>query len=146
MKYIVGIAVLLAVFSIYRFTMGNLEQIPVDKVASNIVTEDKNVRHKLSEVVGLYKGAEKASLMTKMAKDLLQDERKMFMEELVKSFESKDEAFITVYISKLPKLKMQPEEIEQIKLLLKKIQDEPAIQAKWNEYENVFKEMGQTIN
>ncbi len=146
MKYIVGIAVLLAVFSIYRFTMGNLEQIPVDKVASNIVTEDKNVRHKLSEVVGLYKGAEKASLMTKMAKDLLQDERKMFMEELVKSFESKDEAFITVYISKLPKLKMQPEEIEQIKLLLKKIQDEPAIQAKWNEYENVFKEMGQTLN
>jgi hypothetical protein len=84
--------------------------------------------------------------MTKMAKDLLQDERKMFMEELVKSFESKDEAFITVYISKLPKLKMQPEEIEQIKLLLKKIKDEPAIKAKWNEYENVFKEMGQTIN
>ena len=90
MKYVVGIAVLLVVFSIYRFTMGNLEQIPVDKVASNIVTEDKNVRHKLSEVVGLYQGAEKASLMTKMAKDLLQDERKMFMEELVKSFESKE--------------------------------------------------------
>lgn len=146
MKYFASILVLLAVFLIYRFTMGNLDQIPMDKKVSNTVVEDKNVRHKLSEIIGQYKGVDKASLMTKMAKDLLADERKMFMEELVKSFESKDEAFVTFYISKLPKLKMHPEEIEQIKQLLKNIKDEPAIQVKWNEYENVFKEMGQTIN
>jgi uncharacterized protein YdiU (UPF0061 family) len=146
MKYFASILVLLAVFLIYRFTMGNLDQIPMDKKVSNTVVEDKNVRHKLSEIIGQYKGVDKASLMAKMAKDLLADERKMFMEELVKSFESKDEAFVTFYISKLPKLKMHPEEIEQIKQLLKNIKDEPAIQAKWNEYENVFKEMGQTIN
>lgn len=146
MKYVAGIVVLLAVFAVFRFTMGNLDQIPVDKQISNTVKEDKNVRHKLSEIVGLYHGKEKASLMTKMAKDLLQDERKMFMEELVKSFETVDEPFITEYILKLPKLKMHPEEVEQIKLLLIKIKNDPSIKARWNDYENAFKEMGQTIN
>lgn len=146
MKYILGIVVLLAVFSVFRFTMGNLDQIPADKKISNEVVEDKNVRHKLSEVVALYHGADKASLMTKMAKDLLEDERKMFMGELVKSFESKDEPFITGYMTKLPKLKMRPEELDQLKTLLIKMKDDPAIKAKWNDYENVFKEMGQTLN
>jgi len=146
MKYIAGIVVLLAVFSVYRFTMGNLDQIPVDKKVSNTIVEDKNVRHKLSEVVSLYQGKEKASVMTKMAKDLLEDERKMFMDELVKSFETVDEPFITEYISKLPKLKMRQAEVEQIKTWLIKIKDQPSIKAKWNDYENVFKEMGQTIN
>jgi hypothetical protein len=113
MKYLIIVIGLIGVFGIVRYAKQTVVHIETDKL--NPPKESpRTIRINFSELVATYPKSERGIILSKLAVDLLPEERKIFVEEIIKNIKGQDREVVLSITSKLSKMKLKKEEVELI--------------------------------
>lgn len=112
MKYLIIIAGLVGAYAIAHYAYNSTKQIDIDKTKIvHLRPGEKDYQFTLDQLSAHYKGSEKVDFFADMAKDLLIDERNVYMQVLVDSFKNESAENISQFAMKMKKVKLTQAEM-----------------------------------
>lgn len=144
MRKIVFLIVILGLggaFGIARYAKKSVEHIEIDKTHPNPKNNEAKIVE-LKDTLKTYPGKERAEMFVKLSVFLLDDERKMYMDELKVNLAKNEAEFVGAFFENLPKLKLKKEEYTELSTLVLTHKKEPAYQQHWQVAKDKFKEIG----